>query len=80
MESYPAGNGMTEGSSEPAGSVVSPAVETTEQTSRIHMSEIVRKVNLVLAVLILIVLILLLAKLILTLIRESKSRRFHRSR
>ena len=36
------------------------------------MSEIVRKVNLVLAVLILIVLILLLAKLILTLIRESK--------
>lgn len=44
------------------------------------MSEIVRKVNLVLAVLILIVLILLLAKLILTLIRESKSRRFHRSR
>ena len=71
---------MTEGSSEPAGSVLSPTAETTEQTSRIHMSEIVRKVNLVLAVLILIVLILLLAKLILTLIRESKSRRFHRSR
>ena len=60
--------------------VLSPAAETTGQTGRIHMSEIVRKVNLVLALLMLIVLILLLAKLILTLIRESKSRRFHRSR
>ncbi len=79
-ESYPAGNGLAEGASKPAGSVLAPAAETTEQTSRIHVSEIVRKVNLVLAVLSLIVLILLLTKLILTLIRESKSRRFRRSR
>lgn len=79
-ESYPAGNGLAEGASKPAGSVLAPAAETTKQTSRIHVSEIVRKVNLVLAVLSLIVLILLLTKLILTLIRERKSRRFRRSR
>lgn len=53
--------------------------ETISETSELHLADITRRLNLVLAVLLLVVLILLLTKLILTLKREKRHHRYHRS-
>lgn len=54
--------------------------ETTSETSELHLADITRRLNLVLAVLLLIVLILLLTKLILTLKREKRHHRYRHYR
>lgn len=54
--------------------------ETTSEPSELHLADITRRLNLVLAVLLLIVLILLLTKLILTLKREKRHHRYRHYR
>ena len=59
---------------------VAVTAETTSETSELHLADITRRLNLVLAVLLLIVLILLLTKLILTLKREKRHHRYRHYR
>lgn len=58
----------------------SVTAETTSETSELHLADITRRLNLVLAVLLLVVLILLLTKLILTLKREKRHHRYRHYR
>lgn len=69
----------TEGQTESAASS-GPSESFLPHESRMSVSDITRRLNLVLAVLALIVLILLLTKLVLTLQREKKHRNYHRYR